>query len=81
MWCIYDTLFTVSSACWQIGYMVMQLNIANIWNNSVTATKYIEYGHITLSIMCVLVYNEQTNYLCMYKRLLTNRIHGKAAEL
>ena len=26
-------------------------------------------------------YNEQTNCLRMYKRLLTSRLHGKAAEL
>ena len=28
-----------------------------------------------------MVYNERTNPLCMYRRLLTNRLHGKAAEL
>ena len=26
-------------------------------------------------------YNEQTNHLRVYRRLLTNRLHGKAAEL
>ena len=26
-------------------------------------------------------YNEQTNHLHVYRRLLTNRLHGKAAEL
>ena len=26
-------------------------------------------------------YNEQTNRLLVYSRLLTNRLHGKAAEL
>ena len=26
-------------------------------------------------------YNERTNHLCDYRRLLTNRLHGKAAEL
>ena len=26
-------------------------------------------------------YNEQTNRLRVYRRLLTNRLHGKAAEL
>ena len=26
-------------------------------------------------------YNEWTNRLCVYRRLLTNRLHGKAAEL
>ena len=26
-------------------------------------------------------YNEQTNRLCGYRHLLTNRLHGKAAEL
>ena len=25
-------------------------------------------------------YNKQTNLLCVYRRLLTNRLHGKAAE-
>ena len=40
----------------------------------VTTTKYIEQVH-------VLVYNEQTNCLHMYKRLLTNHLLGKAAEL
>ena len=31
--------------------------------------------------MRVLVHNEQMNCLRMHKRLLTNRLHGKAAEL
>ena len=26
-------------------------------------------------------YNERTNHLRVYRRLLTNRLHGKAAEL
>ena len=26
-------------------------------------------------------YNERTNRLCVYRHLLTNRLHGKAAEL
>ena len=26
-------------------------------------------------------YNEQTNHLRVYRHLLTNRLHGKAAEL
>ena len=26
-------------------------------------------------------YNERTNHLCVYRCLLTNRLHGKAAEL
>ena len=26
-------------------------------------------------------YNEQTKPLCVYRRLLTNHLHGKAAEL
>ena len=26
-------------------------------------------------------YNEWTNRLCIYRRLLTHRLHGKAAEL
>ena len=29
----------------------------------------------------VLVFYEWTNRLCMYKRLLTNHLHGKATEL
>ena len=29
----------------------------------------------------VLVYNERTNCLRVYRRLLTNRLRGKAAEL
>ena len=32
-------------------------------------------------ISYVLVFNEQTNCLRIYKRLLTNPLHGKAAEL
>ena len=43
MRCITNCL-RVSSAGWQIAYMVKQLNIANSWNNSVIATKYIEYS-------------------------------------
>ena len=26
-------------------------------------------------------YNERITHLCVYRRLLTNRLHGKAAEL
>ena len=29
----------------------------------------------------VLAYNERANCVCMHKRLLTNRLHGKAAKL
>ena len=35
----------------------------------------------TLSITLVLMYNERRNCLRMYKRLLTNCLQGKAAEL
>ena len=38
-------------------------------------------ARVTLSITCMLVYNERTNYLRVYKRLLINRLHDKAAEL
>ena len=31
--------------------------------------------------VCCMVYNEWTNRLRMYKCLLTNRLHGKAADL
>ena len=41
--------------------------------NSITTTKYIKYG------MCYS--NGQIVYTCALKRLLTNRLHGKAAKL
>ena len=82
MRCITNCLH-VSSAGWQIAYMVKQLNIAYSWNNSVIATKYIEYGtrypfyHGT----CWCIMNRRIVYVCSYKRLQTNRLHSKAAEL
>ena len=33
------------------------------------------------SLGVVYSYNEQKNRLCVYRRLLTNRLHGKVAEL
>ena len=37
---------------------------------------------LTVWVWCgVAIYNEWTNCLCVYRRLLTNRLHGKAAEL
>ena len=33
------------------------------------------------SLVVVYSYNERTNRLRVYRRLLTNRLHGKAAEL
>ena len=73
----------VSSTCWQIAYMVKQLNIAiNSLNNSVTATKYIEYGmRYPFYHACWCIMNRRIVYACSYKRLLTNLLHGKAAEL
>jgi len=57
-------------------------NIANSSNNSVTDTKYIEYGmHYSFYPVCWSIMNRPTNFLCVYKRLLANRLHGKAAEL
>ena len=73
----------VSSTCWRITYMVKQLNIANSWNNSVTATKHIEYGtrYPFYHGACWCIMSGRIVYACSYKRLLTNRLLGKAAEL
>ena len=81
---MYDELFTrVKSAGWQIAYMVKQLNIANSWNNSVIATKYIKYSmrYPFYHGACWCIMNRRIVYACSYKRLLTNCLHGKAAEL
>ena len=41
----------------------------------------VDPARVSLTITQVLIYNERMNCLCMYKRLLINRLHGKAAEL
>jgi len=65
MWCRTNFL-RLSSAC-----------LTNSWNNSITATKYIEYSmHYSFYHMC---WSEVS--LMLYKRLLTNCLHAKAAEL
>ena len=38
-------------------------------------------ARVTLSITIFGVYNERPNCLCVYERLLTNRLQGEAAEL
>ena len=56
----------------------------NSLNNSVTAKKYIEYGtrypfyHVRVGVA---IMNRRIVYVCSYKRLITNRLHGKAAKL
>ena len=40
-----------------------------------------ENKFINARLMMCIVYNERTSCLRVYKRLLTNRLHGKAAKL
>ena len=35
---------------------------------------------LTVWVWCGVTYNEWTNRLSVYRRLLTNHLHGKAAE-
>ena len=42
---------------------------------------YDENKYINVRLMMCILCNERTNCLRVYKRLLTNRLHGKAAEL
>ena len=64
-----------------------ELCLANRRNSSVTTTKYIEYinsiHRVLLFLLCVYsyFYNERTNCLRVYKHLLTDHLHDKAAEL
>ena len=67
----------VSSTCRQIAYMVKQLNIAiNSLNNS-----QLVWVLPFLSLQCWCIMNKRIVYTCSYKRLLTNLLPGKAAEL
>ena len=72
----------VSSVYWQITYMVKKL-IAEI--KAYAATKYIKYSmrYPFYHGACWSIMNGQIVYCdaCSYKHLLTNRLHGKAAEL
>ena len=53
------------------------------YTHSVTATKYIEYStrYPFYHGACWCIMNRRIVYACSYKHLLTNRLHGKAAEL
>ena len=46
-----------------------------------TACKHCYLALLSLFLSRILSINEWTNCLRMYKRLLTNCLHGKAAEL
>ena len=82
---MYYELFTRVKHLLTNRLQVNQLNIAiNSLNNSVTATKYIEYGtrypfyHARVGVQLM---NRRIVYACNHKRLLTNLLHGKAAIL
>ena len=58
-------------------YLAVWFVLAVILNseNKFTVTKLTGLGVVSCS------YNERTNHLRVYRCLLTNRLHGKAAEL
>ena len=77
---IYDDLFTHVK---RLLTNCLHGKAANNWNNSVTATKYIEYDtrYPFYHGACWCIMNGRIVYACSYKRLLANHLHGKAAEL
>ena len=87
MWVRINELFTrrvkrLSTNC-LLG-KAAELCLANSWNNSITTTKYVHQVRLTLYSfyhVCWCMHNKRTNCLCVYKHLLTNRLHGKATEL
>ena len=66
------SLFIDSGACLYYLYMVH-------FSHSIERRKQFIIAKLTVWVWCI--YNERTNRLRVYKCLLTNRLHGKAAEL
>ena len=65
-----------------VDFLAIDLTLINCFNTCTITLQLTGISCLALLFLShVWVYNKQTNYLCVYKRLLTNHFHGKAAEL
>ena len=63
---------------WALYYLAIWFILAVILN---IENKFIRSCEANGLVVVLYSYNERTNCLRVYRRLLTNHLHGKAAEL